>query len=93
MSKRKLSLKEVINDKHFETIMLGKLTPDHPKMYVRYIDDNFAVFENDYDKACMLFLEVLNNQHENVSYTIEKSKNTLQFLDIAIQINDKDVDT
>ena len=37
----------------------------------------------------MSFLEVLNNQHENISYAIEKSKNTLQFLDVAVQINDK----
>ena len=40
---------------HFETIMLRKQTPDHPKMYMRYI---FAVFENDNDNACMSYLEV-----------------------------------
>ena len=38
-------------------------------------------------------MEVLNNQHENILYTIEKSKNALQFLDVAVQINDKGVDT
>ena len=62
--------------RHFETIMLRKQTPDHPKIYMRYTDDIFAVFENDNDNACMSFLEVLNNQHKNISYTIEKSKNT-----------------
>ena len=41
------------------------------------MDDLSAVFVN--DNACMSFLEVLNNQHENISYTIEKSKNTVQF--------------
>ena len=43
---------------HFETIMLRKQTPDHPKMYVRYMNDIFAVFENDNDNACMSYLEV-----------------------------------
>ena len=78
---------------HFETIMLRKQIPDHSKMYARYMDDIFAVFENDNDNACMSFLAVLNNQHENISFTIEKSKSTLQFLDVAVQINDKGVDT
>ena len=75
---------------HFKPIMLRKQTSNHPKLYVRCMDNNFAVFEN--DNACMLFLKVLNNQHENISCMIEKSKNTLQFLDVAVQINDKDVD-
>ena len=44
------------------------------------MDDIFAVLENDNDNACMSFLEILNNhQHKNISYTIAKSKNTLQF--------------
>ena len=51
--------------------MLKKQTPDHLKMYVIYMGDIFAVFDN--DNACMSFLEVLNNQHKNISYTIEKS--------------------
>ena len=40
----------------------------------------------------MSVLEVLNNQHENILYTNEKSKNNLQFLDVAVQINDKGID-
>ena len=55
------------------------------------MNDIFGVFDN--DNACMSFLEVLNNQHENISYTIEKSKNDLQFLNVVVQINDKGVDT
>ena len=56
------------------------------------MDNSFAVFEND-DNACLQFLEVLNNEHDNLLYTIEKSKNTLQFLDVAVQINDEGEDT
>ena len=42
---------------HMEAKMLQKQTLDHPKMYVRCMDDIFAVFDN--DNACMSFLEVL----------------------------------
>ena len=52
---------------HFETIMSRKQTPDHSKMYLKCMDDIFAVLENDNDNACMSFLEILNNhQHENM---------------------------
>ena len=37
---------------YIETIMLKKQTPDHHKMYVRYMDNIFTVFENDNDNAC-----------------------------------------
>ena len=40
-----------------ETKMLQKQTRDRPKMYVRYMDNIFVVFDN--DNACMSFLEVL----------------------------------
>ena len=43
--------------------------------------------------ACHFWRSKIINQHENISYTIEKSKNILQFLDAAVQINDKGVDT
>ena len=54
--------------------MLQKQTPDRPKMHVRYMNDIFTIFES--DNACVPFLKVLNNQHANISYTIQKSKNT-----------------
>ena len=60
-------------------------------MHARYMDDIFTVFGN--DNACMLVLKALNNQHQNISCLIEKSRSTLQFLNIIVQINDKGVDT
>ena len=53
------------------------------------MDVIFALFND--DNACMSFLEILSNQHKNISYTIEKSKNSLQFLNVAVQINDESV--
>ena len=75
-----------------ETRMLKKQTPDYRnKIYIRYMDDSFAVFDN--DNACISFSGILNNQHKNIAYMIEKSKNILQFLHVVVQINEKDVDT
>ena len=63
----------------------------HPKLYVRYIDDVFAVFDD--VNACLSFLNILNSQHDNIKFTIEKSTNTLQFLDVDIKISENTVDT
>ena len=63
----------------------------HPKLYVRYIDDVFAVFDD--VNACSSFLNILNSQHDNIKFTIEKSTNTLQFLDVDIKISENTVDT
>ena len=64
---------------------------NHPKLYLRYIDDCFAVFDD--DNACTSFLNTLNKQHLNIKFTIEKLTKTLQFLDVDIKINECDVDT
>ena len=32
---------------HMETLVLITQTSDHPKMYEKYINDIFAVFDND----------------------------------------------
>ena len=57
----------------------------NPKLYLRYVDDIFAVFDKDvpYDK----FLSHINNQHPNIKFTVEKTINSLPFLDTEININ------
>ena len=40
-----------------------------------------------------VIFEVLNNQHKNILHTIEKSKNTFQFLDVVVQISNKGAKT
>ena len=59
----------------------------YPELYARYIDNLFAVFDD--INACSSFLNILNSQHDNVKFTIEKSTNTLQFLDVDIKISKK----
>ena len=56
----------------------------HPKFCVCYIDDVFAVFDD--VNACSPFLNILNSQHDILKFTIEKSTNTLQFLDVDIKV-------
>ena len=55
-----------------------------PISYYRYVDDSHGRF--DCFTSADSFLEVLNNQHPKIQYTIEKenAKKELQFLDLKI---------
>ena len=76
---------------HLETLIFKDQMSCHPKLYVRYIDDVFAVFDD--VNACSSFLNILNSQHDNIKFTIKKFTNTLQFLDVDIKISENTVDT
>ena len=76
---------------HLETIIFKVQMSCHPKLYVRCIDDAFAV--SDDVNTCSSFLNILNSQHDNTKFTIEKSTNTLQFLEVDIKVNKNTVDT
>ena len=55
-----------------------------PKSFLRYVDDSHARFENiDHARE---FQKILNDQDENIEYTIEteNSSKSLQFLDLDI---------
>ena len=58
---------------------------DHPRFYVRYVDDIFAVFSFDTDFS--RFLNILNKQHPNISFTYEGNCDSLPFLDTEIKID------
>ena len=54
-----------------------------PKFYRRYVDDIFAIFEN--QSQCTSFLSFLNNIHKNIQFTMEEeSSNELPFLDVKV---------
>ena len=56
-------------------------------MYYRYVDDTFAVF-NDEDK-CIEFFSHLNSLHPLLRFTFENECNrTLPFLDVLVENND-----
>ena len=49
---------------HIENQLLCNDPESSPKLYLRYIDDIFAIFDN--DQSCTKFLEKLNTQHPNI---------------------------
>ena len=76
---------------HMENQLLCNDQEASPKLYLRYIDDIFAIFDN--DQSCTKFLEKLNTQHPNIKFTLEQAKNTIAFLDVEIKINLDKFDT
>ena len=58
-----------------------------PKLYRRYVDDNFLLFSE--PSHIPLFLNYLNSQHSNISFTYEKeTNNSLNFLDVLVEGKD-----
>ena len=58
-----------------------------PLFYRRYVDDVFAVFDD--EGQATRFLEFLNGKHGNIKFTMEKSENgVLNFLDVKVSNND-----
>ena len=76
---------------NLETKLFEETSQTHPKLYLRYVDDIFAVFDD--QQSCTQFLDTLNSQHPNIKFTVEKSTGTLAFLDVKIKINENDFDT
>ena len=72
-----------------ETRLLQQQFNSAPKVYFRYVDDIFAIFNNEADS--MEFLNRLNSQHKNLQFTMEKSTNTLPFLDMELKIHNNNL--
>ena len=47
----------------------------NPKLYVRYVDDIFAVFGK--NESFQPFLNHINSQHPNIKFTVEESVNNV----------------
>ena len=58
-----------------------------PWLRLRYIDDIFFMWTEDEDQL-EGFLNRLDNFHPNLKFTDEKSKSSLNFLDVSIRIID-----
>ena len=70
---------------YHEAVWLTKCPIDFkPLFYCRYVDDCFMVFRS--ESHIPLFLNYLNSQHANISFTCEvESNGKLPFLDIFIE--------
>ena len=54
-----------------------------PLFYKRYIDDTFLLITN--EQHAHMFLQYLNNQHVNITFTLEcETNNALSFLDVKV---------
>ena len=57
------------------------------QLYKRYVDDTFAIFEN--EANCNEFFNILNSFNPALKFTCEKKESkSLAFLDVKIQKND-----
>ena len=60
-----------------------------PLVYFRYVDDTFAVFNNEED--CNNFFIQLNSLHPSLRFTYEKESNhSLPFLDVLVERHDSE---
>ena len=63
----------------------------HPKLYLRYVDDIFCVFNN--ETSSDRFLYLLNKQHKKIKFTAEHGSETLPFLDVEVTITESGIET
>ena len=55
-----------------------------PLIYFRYVDDTFAMFEEEFN--CNQFFKKLNSLHQSLTFTHEKEVNgKLPFLDVLVE--------
>ena len=76
---------------NLETKLINKLQTSKPKLYLRYVDNIFEIFDN--QEACSSFFRQLNAQHPDIKFTVEQSTTTLSFLDVEIKVTGNKFDT
>ena len=76
---------------HIEQKIFKETLDYHPKLYSRYVDDIFAVFED--ENSPKKFLNCINSLHPNLKFTMEKSIVSLPFLDVEVKLTDNDIET
>ena len=58
---------------------------------MRYVDDVFAVFEQ--ESHIPAFFDYLDQLHQNLAFTMELGTRTLPFLNVEIEVNGDDFDS
>ena len=56
-----------------------------PKLYLRYIDDVFAIFDK--SQSYTPFFDFINSLHRNLEFTVEIATNSLPFLDVNVELD------
>ena len=73
-----------------ETKILDSNCLCQPKSYARFVDDCFAVFNN--DSSFLDFFSLLN-AHNDMKFTVESALQCISFLDVRIMFNNDNTDT
>ena len=76
---------------NLENKLLSIESSQNPALYLRYVDDIFAIFRK--GQGHEKFLEILNRYHPSIQFTVEKSTDTLPFLDVEIRLNTNNFDS
>lgn len=79
----------------YEDDHVSKIWNNHKiKMWVRYVDDIFIIYDETYKDEHDIILNKLNNFHKNIQYTCElENDRRINFLDIDIRIIDNKIQT
>ena len=63
-----------------------------PKLYLRYVDDTLAIFDN--ENQATNFLHKINSFHPSLQFTMEKpTNNSINFLDMTVYIENNTLHT
>ena len=73
---------------YIENKLLSAESDLNPRIYFRYVDDIFCVFDSHVDQST--FLDSLNNLHPNIEFTCEVGPQKLAFLDCMITLPEGD---
>ena len=66
-------------------LRFSRYSTTHVSLWYRYVDDVSCAW-TDSDATLNLFLRDLNRFHENISFTLEISGTSLNYLDLTIQL-------
>ena len=77
---------------HFEQCLFSTPQAFYPQQYFRYVDDTLCLFKS--SEHVEQFLNHINNFHENIRFTLEKStNNSIPFLDIKVSLDNGEITT
>ena len=74
-----------------ETEWLSEAGGHNPALYLRYVDDIFAIFRH--GVGIDAFLTKINQAHPNIKFTVEEATETLPFLDVEVRLNEDTYDS
>ena len=70
---------------------LSETCTQNPSLYLRYVDDIFAIFRQGIDINA--FLTKINKAYPSIKFTVEEATETLPFLDVEIKLKEDSYDS